>query len=100
MACDLCAAIAATDTPVAEVLTVICEQVIVMLTQSRAGALHDLPRRIRQCAVLDDLHRVTERKLGKAHLLDWPGVPGTGEAGVMDDLPTADIYPMMRVPAA
>ena len=52
---DLRTAVVTADAPVAEVLAIVAQQVEVLLTESRAGALHNLLRRIPRVRVIDDV---------------------------------------------
>jgi hypothetical protein len=71
---DLLTAVVTADAPVAEVLAVVAQQIEGALAESRAGALHNLLRRIPRVRVIDDVQRMPERKLDYIHFFDGPGV--------------------------
>jgi hypothetical protein len=86
---DLLTAVVAADAPVAEVLAVVAQQVEGVLAQSRAGALQDLLHRIPRMRMIDDVERMTERKLAYSHFLDGARMPGARETRVVNHAPVA-----------
>ncbi len=97
---NLCTAADTADAPIAQVLAVIAQQAEIALAEPRAGALHNLLRRVARFRVRDDAHRLTESKLDDIHFLDGSGTPGAAETGVVHDPAVAHVDAVMRISAA
>ena len=97
---DLSTSADTADTPVAEVLTIVSEQPISVLAETRAGAPDNLARRKVRLGMSDGPHWMTVDKLAQRHLLHRSALPEPREARVMDDLAAADVQAMVVVSTA
>jgi hypothetical protein len=90
----------AVETPIAEVLAVIGQQAIIVLTEARTGASDDFFGRKYRSGMSDDSHRVTGGESRQGDFLNWTALPECGETRIVHHSSTADIHAMMGISSA
>jgi hypothetical protein len=91
----------ATDTPVAEMLTIVGQKPVIILAEARARASYNLLGGIRTGGVFNHLYGVAAAKLPQRYLLDGATLPqASGEAGIVHHPTAADVYAVMTVSVA
>src|SRR5450631_89053 len=90
----------AVERPIAEVLAVIGQQAIIVLTEARMGASDDFFGRKYRSWVMDDSHRVPGGESSQGDLLNRTALPECGETRIVHHSSTADIHAMMGISSA
>jgi hypothetical protein len=97
---DLMAARCAVQAPLAEVLAVVAQQLIPILTDTPTRTPNHLLRGKNRMGRAPHPDRPVQRELVQAHLLHGSRREAVGKAGVVNDPPTTHVDPVMRIVTA